>query len=209
MMDLKPVQWVKHVVTHPFEGFEDMRWKKSGSLKIAFFIVFLLFLSLIAKERLYGFQFHSSYNKTFNIIPYIARSIIIFTAWVISNRAVGTFLDGEGTMKNICIYSAYALVPYVSQNFINTFLSHFLIRDEFVFMRAIEIIGICWTSLLLFSSVKSVHQYTFRKTVFAIILVIVSMMIMLVLLVLFLSLIQQIYNFILTVYTEISYRVRV
>lgn len=209
MMDLKPVQWLKHVVTHPFEGFEDMRWKKSGSLKIAFFIVFLLFLSLIARERLYGFQFYSSYDKTFNIIPYIAGSIIIFTAWVIGNWAVCTFLDGEGTMKNICIYSAYALVPYIAQNFINTVLSHLLIRDEFVFMQAIEIIGICWTALLLFSAVKSVHQYTFGKTVLAIILIIVSMIIMLILLVLFLSLIQQIYNFILTVYTEISYRVRV
>ncbi|MDE5936600.1 MAG: YIP1 family protein [Ruminococcus sp.] len=209
MIDLKPVQWVRHIVIHPFEGFENMRWKKSGSLKTAFFIVFLLFLSLIAKERLYGFQFHSSYDKTFNIIPYIAGSIIIFTAWVIGNWAVCTLLDGEGTMKNICIYSAYALVPYIAQNFINTVLSHLLIRDEFVFMQAIEVIGICWTVLLLFSSVKSVHQYTFRKTVFAVILITAAMIIMLILLVLFLSLIQQIYNFILTVYTEISYRVRV
>lgn len=209
MIDLKSVQWIRHIVIHPFEGFENMRWKKSGSLKTAFFIIFLLFLSLIAKERLYGFQFHSSYDKTFNIIPYIAGSIIIFITWVIGNWAVCTLLDGEGTMKNICIYSAYALVPYIAQNFINTVLSHLLIRDEFVFMQAIEIIGVCWTALLLFSSVKSVHQYTFRKTVFAIILITAAMIIMLILLVLFLSLIQQIYNFILTVYTEISYRVRV
>ncbi len=209
MIDLKPVQWVKHIAVHPFEGFENMRWKKSGSIKIAFFIVFLLFLSLIAKERFYGFQFHSSYDKTFNIIPFISGSIIIFTAWVIGNWSVCTLLDGEGTMKNICIYSAYALVPYIAQNFINTVLSHLLIRDEFVFMQAIEIIGVCWTALLLFSAVKSVHQYTFRKTVLAIILIMASIMIMFILLVLFLALIQQIYNFILTVYTEISYRVRV
>lgn len=209
MMDLKPFQWVKHIITHPFEGFEDMRWKKSGSLKTAFFIVFLLFLSLIAKERLYGFQFRSSYDKIFNIIPYISGSIIVFSAWVTGSRAVCTFLDGEGTMKNICIYSAYALVPYIVQNFINTVLSHILIKDEFVFMQIIEITGICWTALLLFSAVKSVNQYTFRKTVIAVILTIISIMIMLVLFILFLSLVQQIYNFILTVWTEISYRVRV
>ena len=67
MMDLTTKEWVKHAVTHPFEGFEDMRWKKSGSLKVAFLIVFLLFLATIADGRLYGFQFGVSYDKTFNI----------------------------------------------------------------------------------------------------------------------------------------------
>ncbi len=209
MMDLKPAEWVKHAVTHPVEGFEDMRWKKSGSLKIAFGIVFMLFLSQIASERLYGFQFFASYDKVFNIIPYIVQSVVLFGAWVVGNWSICTLLDGEGTMRNICIYSAYALVPYIAQRFINVILSHFLIRDEYVFMQVIEIIGIGWTVILLFSAIKSVHQYSFGKTVFAIILTIAAMLIMLVLLVLLLALIQHIYVFAYTIYTELSYRIRV
>lgn len=209
MMDLRPGEWVKHSITHPAEGFEDMRWKKAGSLKIAFAIVLLLFLAQIADGRLYGFQFGISYDKTFNIIPYIAKSIVLFGAWVVGNWAVCTLLDGEGTMKNICIYSAYALIPYIAQIFINVLLSHILIQDEAVFMQAIRIIGVGWSVILLFSAIKSVHQYSFGKTVFAIILTIVAMLIMLFLLVLFMSLIQQVYIFISTIYTEISYRVRV
>ena len=112
-------------------------------------------------------------------------------------------------MKNICIYSAYALIPYIAQIFINVLLSHILIQDEAVFMQAIRIIGVGWSVILLFSAIKSVHQYSFGKTVFAIILTIVAMLIMLFLLVLFMSLIQQVYIFISTIYTEISYRVRV
>ena len=206
MMDLRPGEWVKHSITHPAEGFEDMRWKKAGSLKIAFAIVLLLFLAQIADGRL---QFGISYDKTFNIIPYIVKSIVLFGAWVVGNWAVCTLLDGEGTMKNICIYSAYALIPYIAQIFINVLLSHILIQDEAVFMQAIRIIGVGWSVILLFSAIKSVHQYSFGKTVFAIILTIVAMLIMLFLLVLFMSLIQQVYIFISTIYTEISYRVRV
>jgi len=209
MMDLTQREWVKHAVTHPVEGFEDMRWKKSGSLKISFFIVFLLFLSQIANGRLYGMQFGVSYDKTFNIIPYIVQSIVLFGAWVVGNWSICTLLDGEGTMKNICVYSAYALIPYIAQVFINVILSHILIRDEQVFMQAIRIIGVGWTVILLFSAIKSVHQYSFGKTIFAIVLTIVAMLIMLFLLVLFMSLIQQVYIFISTIYTEISYRIRV
>ncbi len=209
MMDLTQGQWVKHAITHPVEGFEDMRWKKSGSLKISVLIVFLLFLSKIAYSRLYGFQFFVAYDKLFNIVPYIVESIVLFAAWVVGNWAVCTLLDGEGTMKNICIYSSYALIPYIAQIFINTILSHFLIRDEFVFMQAIQIFGTGWTAILLFSAIKSVHQYSFGKTVFAILLTIAAMLIMLFLLVLLMSLIQQVYLFISTVYTEISYRTRV
>ena len=208
-MDLTQRQWVKHAVTHPFEGFEDMRWKKSGSLKIALLIVVLLFFGQIAYGRLYGFQFYISYDKTFNIIPYIVRSFVLFGAWTVGNWAVCTLLDGEGALKNICIYSAYALIPYTAQIYINVVLSHFLIWDEFVFMQIIELIGTGWTVILLFSAIKSVHQYTFGKTVFAVILTIAAMLVMLFLLVLFMSLIQQIYIFISTVYTELSYRARV
>ncbi|MBR2284414.1 MAG: YIP1 family protein [Ruminococcus sp.] len=209
MMDLTQREWVKHAITHPAEGFEDMRWKKAGSLKIAFFIVFLLFLAVIADGRLYGFQFGVTYDKTFNIIPYIVKSIVLFAAWVVGNWSICTLLDGEGTAKNICIYSAYALIPYIAQIFINVILSHFLVQDEVVFMNAIRIIGVGWSAILLFSAIKSVHQYSFGKTIFAIILTIVAMLIMLFLLVLFMSLVQQVYIFISTIYTEISYRIRV
>ena len=209
MMDLTEKEWVKHAVTHPFEGFEDMRWKKSGSMKIACLIVLLLFIGQIFHSRLYGFQFGVVYDKTFNIIPFLVKSVVLFAAWVVGNWSICTLLDGEGTMKNICIYSAYALIPYIVQLYVNVLLSHILIRDEVVFMQAVQIIGVGWSVILLFSAIKSVHQYSFGKTVFAVILTIVAMLIMLFLLVLFMSLVQQVWIFVSTIYTELSYRLRV
>lgn len=206
MMDLTQKQWVSHVVFHPFEGYEDLRWKKGGSLKIAFLIVFL---SMLASARLYGFQFVVSYDKTFNIIPYLVQSIGFFAVWVVGNWAISTWLDGEGSMKNICIYSAYALIPYVAQQFICVILSHLLIRDESVFITAVYVIGMLWSGVLLFMAVKTVHQYSFLKTVGAILLTLAAMLAILFLLVLLLSLFQQVYVFVYSIYTEIAYRVKV
>ncbi len=205
---MNELSWLKYAVTHIFEGFDDMRWKKSGSLKIAWAILFLLFFSRIAQERLYGFQFRTSYDKTFSIIPYIVSSFVLFFAWVTGNNAVSTFLDGEGSTRNIFIYSSYALVPYIAQSLINTLLSHILIRDEIVFMQAIEITGILWSAVLMFSAVKAVHQYTPMRTIVSILLTLAAMFIMLFLLILFMALIQQLWLFLSAIFTEISYRLR-
>lgn len=183
--------------------------EKGGSLKIAFLIVFLSFLSMLASARLYGFQFVVSYDKTFNIIPYLVQSIGFFAVWVVGNWAISTWLDGEGSMKNICIYSAYALIPYVAQQFICVILSHLLIRDESVFITAVYVIGMLWSGVLLFMAVKTVHQYSFLKTVGAILLTLAAMLAILFLLVLLLSLFQQVYVFVYSIYTEIAYRVKV
>ena len=209
MLDLNKRQFVKHVVMHPFEGYEDLRWKKQGSMGIAFAVVCLLFVQQIAYSRLYGFQYYSDYDKIFNIVPYIFKSFIIFFTWVVANWAMCTLFDGEGTMKNIFVNSAYALIPYITGYLIGTVMSHFLIRDEYVFIQAVEIIGLCWSFVLFISGIKAVHQFSFGKTIALILLTLVAMLAILFLLVLLLTLFQQVIIFILSIYTELSYRLRV
>ena len=209
MMDLTQPQWVKHVIFHPFEGFEDLRWKKGGTLKYTAIIIVALFFALIAWDRWCGFQFRPLPDAMFSVVPYIMRSVVYFLAWVLGNWAVCTLLDGEGTMKNICIYSSYALIPYIAATFIEVIMTHFLVRDEGVFFAVVYYVGLIWSGLLLFNAVKAVHQYTFTKTVVAIILTLCAMLIILFLAVLFLSLFQKVYVFFYSLYTEILYRVRV
>lgn len=209
MLDLTQGQFVKHVIVHPFEGFEDLRWKKKGSMMIAFVIVCLLFIQQIAYSRLYGFQYYSDYDKIFNIVPYIFKSFVLFGVWVVANWAMCTLFDGEGSMKNIFIYSAYALVPYIAGYLIGTVLSHFLIKDEYIFIQAFEILGTCWSFVLVISAMKAVHQFSLGKTLALILLTILAMVAMLFLLVLLLTLFQQVLIFVFSIYTELSYRLRV
>ena len=114
MMDLTQKQWVKHSVFHPFEGFEDLRWKKGGSVLYATIVVLLWFVAQIIHDNLVGYQIAVTNTKMFSIVPYIVQTIAVFLVFVIGNWSICTLLDGEGTIKKIYIYSAYSLIPYVA-----------------------------------------------------------------------------------------------
>ncbi len=208
MYEFTTLGWLKHVIFHPVEGFEDLRWKKQGSLKLSMLIVLLLFIEMVAERRLMGFQFNMAYTKVFNVVPLLVQSVVYFFTWVIGNWALCTLFDGEGTLKKICIYSAYALVPYIVCGFISVFFSNFLVQDEAIWVNAIYYLGIGWSVVLMIQAMKACHQYTFTKTIISMIFTLVAMLLILFLAILLLSLFQQLYVFGYSIYTEIAYRIR-
>lgn len=208
MYEFTPMGWLKHCIFHPVEGFEDLRWKKQGSMKIALVIVLLFFIAMVADRQLVGFQFNGAYTKVFNVIPLIVQSIVYFFTWAIANWSVCTLLDGEGRLKQICINSAYALVPYIVGMFVTVFISNFMVLDEVIWLSAVSYLGLGWSVILMFQAMKAVHQYSFIKTLACIALTLVAMLLILFLLILLLSLFQQVYVFFYSIYTEVSYRIR-
>ena len=177
-------------------------------MKIAMVIVVLLFVAMVANARLKGFHFLTGYSKIFNVVPLLVQSVVYFFTWVIGNWAVCTLFDGEGTLKKICIYSAYAIVPYIFGVYLSTFISNFLVLDEAIWVKFISYLGLGWSIVLMIQAMKAVHQYTFTKTIVSILGTLIAMLLILFLAVLLLSLFQQVYVFIYSLYTEIAYRIR-
>ncbi len=208
MYEFSTLGWLKHVIFHPVEGFEDLRWKKQGSLALSMVIVFLLFVAMVVDRQLMGFAFNTAYVKVFNVVPLIVRSVVYFFVWVLGNWAICTLFDGEGTLKKICIYSAYALVPYIFGTYISVFMSNFLILDEAIWVNFISLLGMGWSVILMIQAMRAVHQYSFAKTIISIIGTLIAMLLILFLAVLLLSLFQQVYVFIVQIYQEIAYRIR-
>lgn len=208
MFDHTPLGWLRYSVFHPIEGFEDMRWKKAGSLKISAVIVFMLFVSLVSLRQLTGFQFNHSYVKVFNVVPLIVQSVLYYLAWVVGNWSVCTLLEGEGTLKRIAVFSAYSLTPYVVCTLVQVLLSNFLVQEEAIWLNALYYLSIGWSLVLMIQAMKACHQYSFSKTIASMLLTIVAMLLILFLLILLLSLFQQVYVFFYSIYTEIAYRIK-
>ncbi|MGN0605069.1 MAG: YIP1 family protein [Oscillospiraceae bacterium] len=204
-----PLKYAFDCMMKPSDSFEDAVYKKKCSVKLMYLIIFFLFLSELISDVFFGFQFTAYNIKTFSIIPYIFKSVVYFALWCIGNWSVCCLLDGKGTFRNICVLSSYALIPYIIQNFICLFLSHILVRDESFFITAVKFTGIMWTAILLFIAVKSVHQYSARKTLSAVMLTFIAMIIIFFIMVLMLMLFKKIYIFIYSIATEIIYRIRI
>ena len=205
-LDLPAWQWPFYIMRHPFEGYEDLRWKKAYNMKVAMIIVALFFLVTVGDQMLTGFLHNYSMVKVFNIVPIIIQSIVLFFTWVIGNWALCTLFNGEGTMRNICVNTAYALVPFIIGKIVNIILSNCLTRDEYMFLNYVTYLTVGYSILLLFSGMKTVHQYNFWQTIVSMLFTIVAMVIIIILTVLLVSLFQQVYLFVYAIYTELLYR---
>ena len=205
-LDLPAWKWPFYVMRHPFEGYDDLRWKKGYNMKVAWVIVAAFFIISVASAQFTGFLFNDTYVKVFNIVPYFSSSVILFLTWVIGNWSLCTLFDGEGTMKNIFCVSAYALLPYLFSELIVIIASNFLLRTEGGFISFFRYLGIVWSVVLMISAMKTVHQYSIPKTLAAMFFTVVAMAIILFLAVLLLTLFQQVFVFGYSFYTELMYR---
>lgn len=205
-LDLPAWQWPFYIMRHPFEGYEDIRWKKAYNMKVAMVIVALFFIVSVCDQLMTGFLHNHSMVKVFNIVPIILQSVLLFITWVVGNWALCTLFNGEGTMKNICVNTAYALVPFIIGKVVNIILSNCLTRDESMFLNFVSYVTIGYSALLLISGMKTVHQYNFWQTILSMIFTVIAMVIIIILAVLLVSLFQQVYLFVYSIYTELLYR---
>lgn len=199
-------QWPFYVARHPFEGFEDVRWKKAYNSKVALVIVLAFFIVNVCQRQMTGFIYQMVFEKVFNVVPIFSSSVLIFFIWVVGNWSLCTLFDGEGKMNEIMCVSAYSLVPYIISQIVYIFASRVLTKQEGTILTLITYIGLVWSVVLLISAMKAVHQYTMPKTLLAILFSVVAMVIIVLVLILLVSLFQQVVMFVYSIVTELMYR---
>ncbi|MNC63042.1 hypothetical protein D3C75_1131320 [compost metagenome] len=115
-------------------------------------------------------------------------------------------MDGEGKFVEIFITTCFSLIPIVLINFPWIWISNIITAQESSFYYFFKNFAVLWSGLLLFVGIMTVHQFSPSKTVGTILLTVVAMAFMAFLALLFFSLIQQIVEFISTIYQEIVLR---
>lgn len=196
-----------HVIFHPFDGFYELKYRKRGSLAAAFIILILLTTTYILIRQYTGFVFNHRDPSKLNIFTEIASVFLPFALWAGVNWALTALMEGKGSLKDIIIASAYALVPLILINLPLIIISNYLTLEEGAFYYLCITVALMWSMALLFSgTVMTTHEYSFTKALATTVFTLMGMIFTLFLGILFFNLLEQVTLFINEVFTEMVYR---
>lgn len=195
-----------YTMIHPFNGFWEMKYENKGRLRIALGIIVLLIIGTIVKRQYSGFVLNFNNPEKLNSLSEVLFIVLPFALWCIANWSLTTLMDGEGKFKEIVMATAYSLLPLVLIYFPQVVYSNMITWEEASFYYLLDAIALLWSLWLLFTGTMTVHQYSAGKTVATMLLTLVMMGVIVFLGVLFFSMLQQMINFVSSIYQEISFR---
>lgn len=196
-----------YTIFHPFNGFDQVKWEKKGSVLFGFVILLAFVLTNVFDQVLTGF-IYNTYNPDRISIPSIFLIAIGgFTICFVANWAISSLMSTEGELHNIFIVLCYTLVPYIITQLIYIFATNFANKELEAFLTAIRIIGFIWSGMILLVGMFYVHQLSFGKVILNLLLTIIGILAILFLILLAYSLVQQIYTFVYTISNEIVFRI--
>lgn len=197
-----------HVILHPFRGFWSLKQDKMGNAWVATTLYFLQVLTAVIFMQFGGFTFNfmAVVPENIDIFSEVLNTGIIVVLWILSNWGLTTLFNGEGSMKDIYIYTAYSLLPTILITLLLTVLSQFLSVNEMNVFLALNSLASIWTGFLLYTGTMTTHQYSGLRTFFILVVIAIGMLIVAFVSVLFFFLLQTLINFVYTIYKEVSMR---
>lgn len=201
------IDYMFYTLTHPLDGYYEIRHRDRGSVPLALVILLLASIAFCIDKRYASFTVNLTDIRNVKSLLYIGAMILLYFLFCIGNWAVTCLTNGEGRMKDILIATGYGLFPIPLLFIPATIISHFLAGDEKVFYTLFIGIGVAWALIMIIMGNMVVHNYTVTQEIVTLILTIVAMIIMLFIMLLFYSIFGQIVEFVKSLYTEIIYRV--
>ncbi len=195
-----------YTLTHPLDGYYEIRHRDKGSIVLALVILLLTSIAFCIDKRYASFTVNEADIRNVKSLLYIGAMILLFFLFCIGNWSVTCLTNGEGRMKDIIIATGYGLLPIPLCFIPGTIISQFLATDESVFYSLFITIGVVWAAFMVVCGNMTMHNYTVTQEIVTLIFTIVAMVIILFIMLLFYSIFSQIVGFVQSIYTEIIYR---
>jgi hypothetical protein len=197
---------VRHVLSHPFDTYQDIKHLKKSSVLTATTLYLLVVMVSIIDIYGKGFIFQTVNLATFHLGFYVTTFLGGFGLFVFANYLVATITNGEGWLKDVYIATAHALVPYLVLTPILTVISNGLTYNEIIVYQIIDTLRYGWSAVLIILMIKEVHNYDVKGLLKNIFLTFFTMLMMLLVGFLLYVLTAQVVNYIEGIIREVMLR---
>ena len=97
----------------------------------------------------------------------------------------------------------YSLLPFIVALLVRMVVSNVMTQDEAAFLYFIQVFGVIWSVVLIFTGFMSIHEFSFSKTILSFLLTLLGIAIMIFLAILFVGLMQQVISFVRSIWSEL------
>lgn len=195
MTKLEKLNYVKYCMFHPFDGFYEAKNRGKGSMAAATLLLCLYCVLQCAEAQYTGFIMNLVPQNSINSVTTFISTLSVFLLFIVSNWTITTLFDGKGKLKHIYLVVCYSLLPMLIMDVMVLFASNFVIAEETVILTAFSAMGIVWFAYLVITGLCTVHEFGLGKTLVTLVATAVAALILLFLGVLFVSLVEQMYQF--------------
>lgn len=191
---------------HPFDSFDELKYKKMGSVKIAAGITVLFYVAAVLNVIAVGFLYTNTLLRNYNSLYTLGSTAGLLILWSVCNWLVCSMFEGKGNLKEVYVGTSYALVPWIIFQFIKVILTHFIPLSTSGLITGIETVLLILTFFLITVAMIKIHEYDFFKFILTGIVTIFFMILVVFIIFLCAILIMQFATFIGSVYEEVAYR---
>lgn len=204
---MKNFAFSKMFLNNPADGYYYLKKGSYGSAVSATVLLFAEFLIFALDMTARGYLF-AQLDIT-KLPPYtlLFMFFVPFALWVFGTYMVGAINDGEGTFRQIYCAAVYSLTPYLVITPFVIAASYILTEDEAFLVNFPAFIAVAWSVVLLIMSVLEIHNYTLKRTLKNVIIILFFMVLVVVAIAILYLIWTQVAVFIETVIGEVGYRV--
>ena len=192
------------MLSHPIDGYYYLKRGIFGSVLSASLIFAAALVMFLLDNTCQAFIFNGN-----PVSQSVAVLLILFFIcalfWIFGNYMVSTINDGEGSLKNIYILTAYSLVPYVVITPVKVLLTYVFTQNESFFISLMATAAIIWSAIILYVGLMNIHNYNFGETLKNVILTLFIMIIALAAIAIVYLIWTQLVQFFRELFTEVKY----
>lgn len=175
---IQGLKYAFHVLLHPIDTIEGIRYNKTRiNMAVPFIIFATAYVVRIAYIYIVHFPLASIDVQDANMVFEAVKLFIVPITWIPAAFAATSISDGESKFQEITFTSALSLMPYIVINTPLMFLSNILSKTQQSWFGIFSALAYVGMFLILLQSMRILNNYSLGKTIR---MIIISVCVMLV-----------------------------